>query len=74
LQPVTAIGEKAPKSLSLLAGGADWPPHEQVWRRYKQIYHYKAYSNKNKSSLIVLKNLRAFQERGQKRGEARISK
>jgi len=34
LQLVAVTGEKAPESLSLLAGGANWPPHQQVWGRY----------------------------------------
>jgi len=34
LQPVVATSEKGPKSLSLLAGAGDWPPHQQVWGGY----------------------------------------
>jgi len=28
LQPVAATAQKAPKSFSMLAGGANWPPHQ----------------------------------------------
>jgi len=35
LQPIAATGQKAPESFSLLAGGDDWPPHQQVWGGYK---------------------------------------